>query len=94
MLPPGKTTTTLANGRTYTCAVGAALASVPEFDAIVLEANGWLRMPVDASGATANRPQANNTARKFGFRYFDNTLGYIVVWDGVAWRNPSTGDSV
>jgi hypothetical protein len=30
----------------------------------------------------------------FSQLYHDNTLGYVVIWEGVAWRQPSTGCAV
>jgi hypothetical protein len=29
-----------------------------------------------------------------GVNFFDTTLGYVIMWDGATWRNPSTGNSV
>jgi hypothetical protein len=57
-------------------------------DAGVLAANGWVM--VAGSGSTANRP----TTPYFGQLYHDNTLGYVVIWEGSAWRQPSTGAAV
>lgn len=96
LLPPGNksTTTTVVNGRTYTCALGSSLSNVPEFDANQLEANGWNRVAAQSSGTTANRPSITNPNLPRNYHYFDNTLGYVIVWDGKVWRNPNNGASV
>lgn len=96
LLPPGNkpTAVTTVNGRTYTCALGSVLANVPEFDADQLEANGWIRVAVQSSGSTAQRPSVTNKNLPRNYHYFDNTLGYIIVWDGKLWRNPNSGASV
>jgi hypothetical protein len=89
MMPPGGGRTTIAvNGRTYTCAVGSAI-DVPDFDAFVMLSNDWVKAG-DAVGATAGRPSNPNKGQQF----HDTTLGYNIVWDGKAWRNPATGASV
>jgi hypothetical protein len=75
------------NGRPYAATPGGYL-DVPAMDAGTLAANGWLQ--VAGSGTTAQRP-ANPY---FSQLYHDNTLGYVIAWDGLAWRQPSTGDSV
>jgi protoporphyrinogen oxidase len=94
MLPPGTkpTTTTVVFGRTYTAALGSVVAAVPEGDANQLEANGWIKVATNGSGTTAARPVNSNVWRNF--HYFDSTLGYVVVYDGAAWRNPASGASV
>jgi hypothetical protein len=89
LIPPGtgKYATLPVNGRTYTCALGAFI-DVPDFDANVLTANGWIRIAV--VGTTAQRPTNPGT----GMLYHDTTLGYVVVWEGAAWRNPNSGSVV
>jgi hypothetical protein len=77
------------NGRTYSAAPGV-LISAPDFDAIVLEANGWLRAAGDSAGVTAERP----TAPVRGHKFFDTTLGQTVTWDGKFWRNHVNGAAV
>ena len=74
------------NGRAYTCAVGSSI-TVPEFDALELEANGWVG---EQGGATATRPA--NPAK--GQQFLDTTLGYIIKFDGKVWRNLATGAAV
>lgn len=79
------------NGRTYTAPVGATI-DVPDFDALVMKANGWTDVAHFAAGvgATATRP-ANPTK---GMTYVDSTLGVVIQWDGKTWRNPVTGAAV
>lgn len=74
------------NGRTYTVAVGSVL-NVPDFDANVLEANGWHHN--GAVATTAARPVLGVKDR--GYKLVDSTLGATITWDGVQWRNPATG---
>jgi hypothetical protein len=86
LMPPNNTAMTMVvNGRSYTCAAGATI-DVPDFDAAVLRANGWVET-ASAVGATSARP----TAPRHGQKYHDTTLGYSVIYDGKNWRNPSTG---
>jgi hypothetical protein len=76
------------NGRTYKGTVGTPV-DVPDFDAAILTAgNGWVS--VAQSGTTAQRPAVPSVGQLF----HDNTLGYVVVWEGGAWRNPANGASV
>jgi hypothetical protein len=75
------------NGRGYNCPVNGVL-SVPDFDATVLESNGWVRSGSHGSGVTTGRP---TTGLFKGYEYFDNTLGLIVIWDGLVWRNHTNG---
>ena len=90
MMPPGSGlhSTIKVNGRTYTCAVGSAI-TVPDFDAAVMAANGWISL-VGFVGPTTSRPSTPNPDQL----YNDTTLTYAVVYDGKTWRNPQTGASV
>jgi hypothetical protein len=95
MLPPIQAAyqSRTVNGRIYTAAPGAVL-DVPDFDAVMLSANGWI--DVAPSGTTAQRPigslgQYNASA---GFEYFDTTLSKINISDGQNWRDPATGGVV
>jgi hypothetical protein len=98
MLPPpavGKQTI-VANGRTYSAATGAVV-DVPDFDAPILGANGWITCA--PSGTTAQRPTINpNTNPPYvaapNFEYFDTTLSKLIFFDGQAWRDPATGTAV
>jgi hypothetical protein len=78
MLPPvsvGQQTQTV-NGRLYSAAPGVAV-DVPDMDAPVLAANGWVMCA--PSGTTAQRPTTNpNTNPPYvaapNFEYFDTTI--------------------
>ncbi|HYA07496.1 MAG TPA: hypothetical protein VEF90_16545 [Xanthobacteraceae bacterium] len=87
LMPPKSSKTTVVNGRSYSCATGSTI-TVPDFDAQVLIANGWV--PVATTGTTAQRP-ANPYV---GQLYHDTTLGYVICYEGAAWRNPASGSSV
>ena len=89
MMPPGNGSQNPCrfNGRSYSAALGSVI-SVPDFDANVLESNGWIRSAADGSGTTAQRP---TTGLFVGMRYLDSTVGATMIWDGKAWRNHATG---
>ncbi len=95
--PPadGLHNTGTANGRSYTAVPGTRI-QVPDFDAAVLCANGWLAASGGSTGtstpigATAARP-ANPVKNQ---RFQDSTLGYEVMFDGKVWRNPQTRAAV
>ena len=82
--------TATVNGRTYTCAAGGSI-DVPDFDAVVLLADGWINVAggtlLTTVGPTSSRP-ANPSK---GQAYHDTTLGYTIVHDTANWRNPATG---
>lgn len=85
--------TATVNGRTYTCVAGGSI-DVPDFDAVVLLADGWINVAGGAQlptvGTTAQRP-----AKPFkGQNYHDTTLGITIVHDATNWRNPATGGVV
>ena len=77
------------NGRYYTCAQGATI-DVPDFDAEKLVANGWINVAQHGANTTAARP-SNPTK---GMTFLDTSLGYVIRYDGSAWRNPATGAAV
>jgi hypothetical protein len=77
----------IANGRRYPATPGTVI-SVPESDARVLEANGWIY--IVESGPTSARP-SNINARVRGALFFDETLGLFIVFGGSAWRDATTG---
>ena len=95
MLPPTdpKFQTMTANGRPYVGVPGAAL-DVPDFDADVLGANGWVK--VAPSGPTSARPvgSAGFYQALAGKHYYDTTLAALIVFDGQTWRSPVNGSSV
>jgi hypothetical protein len=89
-------TTITVKGRVYTCAIGATPILVPDFDAFVLLANGWLSSTNgvnQAAGTTAQRPAAalGVPAPAVGFEYYDSTVGANVIWNGRNWINHATG---
>lgn len=89
LLPPasGPNSHTV-NGRTYVAAIGSTL-DVPDFDASVLQANGWTAV-AGTVGATAARPL--NPPK--GTQFHDTTLNKVITWDGKAWRDPASGVAV
>jgi len=87
MLPTLAPHVTSVNGRTYVCSPGSTI-TVPDFDYGILGANGWVT--VAQVGTTAQRPTRPNTPQLF----HDTTLGFVIVWEGAAWRNPNTGAAV
>ena len=95
----GKAVSTVVNGRTYTATPGGTPLDVPDFDAKLLEANGWIKMADLGDGTTAQR-QAQSLllpglgAPMAGDEYYDQTLGMSVVYDGINWRRPDTGAAV
>lgn len=95
VFPSANAPTTLSvNGRSYTLALGSAPILVPDFDAYILLANGWLAAARDGAGTTAQRPvtgQAGVINPKLGFEYFDSTVGGNVIWNGKNWINHATG---
>lgn len=94
MLPSSGAKIKVANGRTNALAMGTSI-DVPDHDASILSANGWFDVagPTSVgSGTTAQRPTTGLTAGLS--HYADTTLAYLIVWDGLLWRNPITGASV
>lgn len=87
MMPPadGLHPAIVVNGRSYTCAAGATI-DVPDFDAVVMESNGWTSA-APGVGATTIRPAAPLKGQEF----HDTTLGFTIKFDGKVWRNPNTG---
>lgn len=91
--PPrdGLHNTATVNGRTYTGALGATL-DVPDFDALILMANGWTAIPNAQTyvGPTSARPTTYPDGRRLepGYTYLDTTVG-LVTWDGSVWRSIS-----
>ena len=91
VLPPNTTgtDTITVNGRTYSATAGGFL-DVPDFDAAVMLANGWVRGAGGGSGATAARPVKPPVNTVF----MDTSLSLLIVWDGKTWRNKITGAAV
>jgi len=91
LMPPddGLHGTITVNGRTYTATLGSTI-DVPDQDAFVMMANGWITASSSGANTTANRP-ANPTK---GQTFHDTTLGFNIIWTGKAWRNPTSGAAV
>jgi hypothetical protein len=87
MHPPATGGSTTVNGRKYASPAGTPI-NVPDFDAVMLEANGWFQ--VADTGTTAQRPVNPQT----NFKYYDSTVGGPIFWDGKTWRHQGTGASV
>ena len=86
--PPAAGSTKTINGRTYIGVAGTPQDIVFDDDARILMANGWTKLG-EQSAVTTSRP----TRPWVGMPFFDQTLGYLIHWDGAAWRGP-TGTSV
>jgi hypothetical protein len=82
--------TATVNGRTYSCAANGTI-DVPDFDALVLLADGW----INAAGGQTLTTSGPSTARPAkpvkNQTYHDTTLGLTIVHDTTNWRNPATG---
>ncbi len=95
MTPPDNNTLEpiAVNGRTYKCNVGSTI-DVPDFDAGVLEANGWVNTggPGATVGTTAQRP----VRPAKGTKHVDTTVGAVVVYLGttVGWTHSLSGGTV
>lgn len=77
-----------ASGRQYSAQPGS-FVDVPDHDAAVLQANGWMPAAVGKVGITSQRPTPALAAR--GETFIDTTVPAVVLWDGVNWRNVLTG---
>ena len=100
LLPPTTVSkqTMTANGRSYSGTPGSA-QDVVNFDAGVLEANGWVFVAL--SGPTLARPTpsispigAEGVQAGPGLKDFDTTLDALIVCDGASWRSPIDGSAV
>jgi hypothetical protein len=93
LLPPASGPNTISfHGRSYTCAAGATI-DVPDHDAYIMMANGWINgagATGGTTGVTASRPV--NPVR--GQSFHDQTLNKTIVFDGKVWRDPATGSAV
>lgn len=91
--PPAdsKHPTITVNGRVYTCNLGSTI-DIPDHDAAVMAANGWHSHGLVTT--TAGRPtlaSGANPVQIKGVPLIDSTLGAVVIFDGVQWRNMLTG---
>jgi hypothetical protein len=98
VLPPVavRSQTLTVNGRNYTGAPGVAM-DVPDFDAQVLGANGWICCC--PSGPTSARPTTNpNISAPYtaapSSKFYDTSIGKMLIFDGATWRDPATGNAV
>ena len=87
--PTSGATSHTVNGRTYSAAAGTTI-DVPDFDAAVLQANGWTAAAPGGVGTTAQRPV--NPSK--GTQFHDTSLSKVVTWDGKTWRDTSSAASV
>lgn len=95
MLAPANMARTIsANGRTYSVSASGYM-DMPAHDAGVAESNGFVAMPACLGvGTSAQRPAANTVSGLKPAKndtFLDTTLGYVVLFDGVNWRNPISG---
>jgi hypothetical protein len=81
------------NGRSYSASPGSVL-DVLDYDAAILEANGWIR--VAPSGPSSARPTGRLGLYQSapGTLFYDTTLSKLIVCDGQSWRDPATGSAV
>ncbi len=99
LLPPTATVqqTIAVSGRTYSSTPGNAV-DVPDFDSVTLQANGWIFVAL--SGPTSGRPTeteiraSTGSPLSAGLKFFDTTIGKVIVFDGATWRDPANGNAV
>jgi hypothetical protein len=80
--------------RSYSATGGGFIDAVGDpssGDAAALTSQGFIK--VAQSGPTSARP-VFSVGQNPGFQFLDTTLGFIVIWDGSAFRNPVNGNSV
>ncbi len=81
--------------RSYSATAGGfidAIGDPASGDAAALGSQGFI--PICASGPTSSRPNFGSTTVGIGVRdvlFLDTTLGKIIVYDGVNWRDPVSG---
>jgi hypothetical protein len=85
-----------ASTRRYYSASGGGFIDAtgpPDADAATLSSQGFLIVCV--SGTTTLRNQLSPGGYfKAGQLFLDITLGLVICWDGLAWRNPVNGNAV
>lgn len=74
-------------GRTYEVPEGQAYLDVPVEDARPLSHNGWL----DAGPCGPSEGRPADPLR--GFMFTDTTIGLVLIFDGLAWRDFITGEA-
>jgi hypothetical protein len=86
-----------ANARWYEAEPGSLL-DVPDQDAQVLGANGWMQVGALSGPSTARPSPLLGVSAPYqataGFLFYDSTLSKVIVYDGLTWRDPATGDAV
>lgn len=97
LMPPANGTANpfTFQGRTYSCAVGSTIdvhddTGTP-FDETALASNGWTPTSSLGVGPTGARPTSIAKPRD---TFVDTTLGLLIIYDGAAWRLPTTGAAV
>jgi hypothetical protein len=78
------------NGRTYSVVPGGSV-DVPDFDATILLADGWINVSGGATLTTVGPTSARPAKPVKNQAYHDITLGVTIVHDATNWRNPATG---
>jgi hypothetical protein len=84
--------------RSYAASAGGFIDAVGDpssGDASSLVSQGFIA--ICASGTTSQRPIFASTSVGVGLRdvlFLDTSLGKIIVFDGVSWRDPVTGNAV
>ncbi|QND50809.1 hypothetical protein HB779_02075 [Phyllobacterium sp. 628] len=77
------------NGRRYSCAANSTV-DVPDFDGLIMIANGWVSTASNGSGTTAQRP----LSPPIGTQFHDTTLNKLIIFDGKTWRDPVSGAAI
>jgi hypothetical protein len=85
----------IVNGRSYSGTPGNAV-DIPDSDAAVLAANGWVI--VAPSGPTSARPTPSALSAPYiagiSTKFYDTTIAAMIVFDGATWRSPVNGSAV
>lgn len=90
LIPPGPAdpASITINGRFYSCPIGQEI-TVPDCDAFVMMANGWIAAASGGGGAgtTATRPISPAP----GAEFFDTSLNKTISFNGSSWIDPDGG---
>ena len=93
LMPHGSGNATHLSGKLKPTAGAFVDVFVDSADYNTMSANGWLK--VAQVGTTAQRPDGGVPASlQAPFYYLDTSLGKIICWEGVQWRDPATGSVV
>jgi hypothetical protein len=74
VFPPAPGATGTANGRSYST---SSYLDVPDFDAAVLSANGWVSLGANCHGMVGPTSARPNPP---GGSYYDTSLALLVTW--------------